>query len=230
MNHSFDSFAAAYDEALHQGLRITGGDRSTYAKYRVGEFKNIVAKYKQNDHFSILDFGCGDGATSLLLSKAFNADVIGVDLSKRSIEMAIKNSNTFNNHVRFIPFDDFKSVPAFDLAYCNGVYHHIPLEERGKITNRIYDSLRPGGLFAVFENNPWNPGTRLVMSRIPFDRDAIVVTPPEMKRVLIQSGFHILTTKFLFFIPPFTGPLFTLDRYCRWFPLGGQYLIIGQKS
>ena len=37
--------------------------------------------------------------------------------------------------------------------------------------------LRPNGIFALWENNPWNPGTRLVMRRIPFDRDASLLTP-----------------------------------------------------
>ena len=47
---------------------------------------------------------------------------------------------------------------------------------------------RPAGYFALFENNPWNPGARLVMRRIPFDRDAIMLSPRHAARMLILSG------------------------------------------
>jgi len=56
----------------------------------------------------------------------------------------------------------------------------------------ILGALKPGGLFAFWENNPWNPGTRIVMSRIPFDRDAEIISPPAAKRLLRRAGFSIL--------------------------------------
>ena len=40
----------------------------------------------------------------------------------------------------------------------------------------VRQGLRPGGVFALWENNPWNPGTRLVMRRIPFDRNAVLLS------------------------------------------------------
>lgn len=49
------------------------------------------------------------------------------------------------------------------------------------VVDLVRRSLRPGGVFAFWEINPWNPGTRHVMSRIPFDRDAIMLTPPEAR-------------------------------------------------
>ena len=61
-----------------------------------------------------------------------------------------------------------------DLAYSNGTFHHIPPAKRMDALGFIFQRLKPGGIFALWENNPWNPGTRWVIeSRIPFDRDAI---------------------------------------------------------
>jgi hypothetical protein len=40
------------------------------------------------------------------------------------------------------------------------------------------------GMLALFENNPWNPGARMVMARIPFDRDAVTLSPIEARRML----------------------------------------------
>ena len=64
----------------------------------------------------------------------------------------------------------------------------------------VLRSLRPGGLFAFWENNPWNPGTRYVMSRIPFDRDAITLSPLEARQLLRVGGFEILRTDFLVYL------------------------------
>src|SRR5437870_1900508 len=64
-------------------------------------------------------------------------------------------------------FSDRAIEASFDLCYCNGVFHHIPPHERLGAARLIFRSLARGGHFALFENNPLNPGTRMVMRRIP---------------------------------------------------------------
>ena len=91
----------------------------------------------------------------------------------------------------------------------------------------IRRALKPGGLFAFWENNPWNPGTRYVMSRIPFDRDAITLTPPEAWRLLQGCGFEILRTDFLFVFPRFLGWLRRLEPRMSSLPCGAQYMVLG---
>src|SRR5437868_6650765 len=56
-------------------------------------------------------------------------------------------------------------------------------------------------LWAFGENNSWNPETRYIMHRIPFDRDAIPLTPPDARQLLQVGGFEILRTDFLFLFP-----------------------------
>ena len=67
------------------------------------------------------------------------------------------------------------------------------------------------------------------MSRIPFDRDAVTITPPEGRRLLREVGFEILTTAFVFFFPRTLGWFRPLERHLTSFPLGAQYLILAQK-
>ena len=67
------------------------------------------------------------------------------------------------------------------------------------------------------------------MSRIPFDRDAIPLTPYEARHLLQAGGFEALRTDFLFIFP----------RMLRWFrgiepllsklPLGAQYQVLCRK-
>ena len=59
-----------------------------------------------------------------------------------------------------------------DLVYCNGIFHQIPVAERMAAVDYIQCCLRPGGMFALW---PWNSGTRYVMSRCTFDRNAIPI-------------------------------------------------------
>jgi SAM-dependent methyltransferase len=124
---------------------------------------------------------------------------------------------------------DYKPSQSLDLAFCNGVFHHIPLADRAHCVQYIKDSLRPGGLFALFENNPWNPGTRLVMSRIPFDKDAITLSPPTARQLLRASGFQILRTDSLFYFPRLLKFLRPAEKLLHKLPLGAQYLVVAQK-
>jgi hypothetical protein len=89
--------------------------------------------------------------------------------------------------------------------------------------------LRPGAIFAFWENNPWNPGTRYVMRRVPFDRDAVTLSPPEARRWLRSAGFEILRTDFLFIFPRPLRWLRRLEPILSRAPLGGQYQVLCRK-
>ena len=109
-----------------------------------------------------------------------------------------------------------------NLAFCNGVFHHIPPAQRPGALDYIRRSLKPGGLFALWENNPWNPGTRYVMSRIPFDSDAILVWPRQARALLRTAGFDILRTDFLFVFPRALRSLRGFEASLSRLPLGAQ--------
>ena len=60
------------------------------------------------------------------------------------------------------------------------------------------------------------------MHRIPFDRDAIPLTPPEARRLLQAGGFEILRTDFLFLFPRMLKWLRGLETLLVRWPLGAQ--------
>src|SRR5262249_5155232 len=142
---------------------------------------------------SILDFGCGTGGTSAFLAETFPAsEVVGVDTSEDALAHA--SAQHGSRRVHFLPIPEFGDRAEFDLCYVNGVFHHIEPKDRRAAFELIRRHLRPGGCFALFENNPWNPGTRMVMARIPFDRDAKPLSPFEARRSVSQAGFDVLQT------------------------------------
>jgi SAM-dependent methyltransferase len=152
--------------------------------------------------------------------------VIGVDTSTEEIALARSQAES---GLAFATISEFNPGADADVAYCNGVFHHIPLSERARAIETIRDSLRPGGIFSFWENNPWNPGTRLVMSRIPFDRDAILVSAREARRLARAGGFEVLGTHFLFVFPKMFRALRKLEPALASLPLGAQYQVLCRK-
>ena len=110
--------------------------------------------------------------------------------------------------------------------FCNGEFHHIPPGERASAAGFIHRALRPGGMPAFWENNPWNLGTRYVMSRIPFDRDAIPLSPPEARHLLGECGLEIIRIDFLFLFPRCLDMFRFMEPSLSRFPLGAQYQIL----
>ena len=226
-NPEFDRYADDYDRALQQGLSVSGESKDYFAEGRVAWLGGCLAK-RSFAPGRILDFGCGTGSsTPHLLTLPQAESVTGVEVSPQSIKVAEKTHGSAR--ARFYLSSEFLPVGHIDLAFCNGVFHHIPLSERIGAVTYVRDCLRPGGCFALWENNPWNPGTRYVMSRIPFDQDAITLSCLETQRLLRAGGFEVLRTDFLFIFPralKFLRPLESL--LTRW-PLGAQYQVLARR-
>jgi SAM-dependent methyltransferase len=223
----FDDYAENYDAALNRGLSATGEAKDYFARGRVQWLFHRLRQLSEQPRF-VMDYGCGDGSSSQLLLEILKAEsVVGADTSGRSLDLA--RATRGGEHSRFVDLTEYEPHEAQDLVYCNGVFHHIPPAERPAVMNYIWRSLRPGGLFALWENNPWNPGTRYVMSRIPFDREAITLSPPEATALLRKGGFQVLQTDYLFLFPKFLKFLRWIEPLLSPIPLGGQYQVLTRK-
>jgi SAM-dependent methyltransferase len=208
---AFDEYAKNYDEALEQGIAVSGEDKNYFAKGRIAWLAGCLKELGESPA-QVMDYGCGTGTATPFFFELIGArSVIGAEISTKAIEIA---TQTYASEcTQFFLFDDYLPDEKMDLVFCNGVFHHIPPAQRASAVNYIYRSIKPGGLFAFWENNPWNPGTRYVMSRIPFDRDAITLTPPEARGLLTDGGFEVLRTDFQFIFPRSLGWFRTLEPY-----------------
>lgn len=225
---SFDEYAASYDYALSKGLAVTGEDKNYYARRRIQWLRGCLDRLRlRSGH--VIEFGCGtETNVPYLIELADAASVIGIDASERSLVVAQKRFGS--QKVRFFGPREYRPDDQADLVFCNGVFHHIPPADRGAAVEYLYRCLKPGGLFALWENNPWNPGTRFVMNRIPFDADAIKLNPREAQRLVRRAGFEILRTDFLFIFPRLLRWLRPMEPLVSQLPLGGQYEILSRKS
>ncbi len=224
----FDAYAAEYDAALQKGISVSGEGKDYFARGRILWLSKLLGALSEKPR-SVLDFGCGTGTATAFLKEILRPDsILGVDVSVKSLEVA--RQTHVDSETRFFSLDEYEPDGAFDLAFCNGVFHHVPVKERAAAIDYLWRSLRPGGIFAFWENNPWNPGARIVMSRIPFDRDAIMVSPIEARRLLRLGGFEIIRTDFQFIFPRALAGLRGLERVMCRMPFGAQYQVLCRKT
>lgn len=225
----FDHHAREYDEQLGEGLKATGEDKEFFARGRVRFLADVLRVLKAKTGF-ILDFGCGTGGSFEPLDCAFSPQsMTGFDPSEKSLEVAAKLP-------RGVAARSFVSDPAglepssFDLAFTNGVFHHIPPAERPGALRLIHAALREGGLLAFWENNRWNPIVHYLMSKVAFDRDARMLFPFQARALLRGAGFEIVGSWSCFIFPASLAFLRPLERLLTRLPLGGQYLVLARKA
>lgn len=224
----FDRYAEEYDAALAQGLAVSGEDKNYFARGRIAFLAARLAQMACEAPRAVLDFGCGTGsATPFLLALLRAESVLGVDVSPASLAVARRDFGS--DRARFLRPAEAPPSGGVDLAFCNGVFHHIPTGERSAAVRYVAESLRSGGLFAFWENNPWNPGTRYVMDRCPFDGDAVTLSPPQARALLRAGGLELVRTDFLFLFPRLLSALRPLEPPLSRLPLGAQYQILCRK-
>jgi SAM-dependent methyltransferase len=230
MKHSseFDHYATDYGGNLSRWVALTGESIEFYAHSRI---KWVAEQLDQRGvkPRSILDFGCGVGIATPHILEFFGNEVqlTGVDVSLDSLESAKIKYPAQN--VTFHTLQDYSPNSSKDLVYCNGVFHHIPLDERKAAVEYVFNSLRPGGIFALWENNPWNPITKYNMSHAKIDQNAIPLNPIYTRRLVISRGFTVLKVRFHFIFPAFLRFFRPLESIFSVFPIGAQYVVFCQK-
>jgi SAM-dependent methyltransferase len=223
-----EGIANQYDNELARGLSLSGEDRAYFAAGRL-KWLGVRLRKIGCTPDTVMDFGCGAGSTVPHIIRELGAGtVVGIDVSESLLEQAVRQYGS--ESVRFVLRENHAPTASVDLAYCNGVFHHIDMGHRTAAARYIHDSLRPGGYFSFWENNPWNPGTRLVMSRIAFDREAVPLSSSQARVMLREAGFDVVRTDFLFVFPRPLALFRWLEPCLVRFPLGAQYQVLCRKG
>ena len=103
----------------------------------------------------ILDFGCGGGASTVILAKLFpEAEVIGVELMEDKLQMGRARAVHHGlKNVQFLASPDGSHLPrdlgTFDFAYLFAVYEHLLPDERPVIMKLVWEHLKPAGIVFI---------------------------------------------------------------------------------
>ncbi|MBU6267155.1 MAG: methyltransferase domain-containing protein [Sphingomonadales bacterium] len=223
----FDAVAADYAAQHARSIRLSGEDTGYFARYKI-DLARALADRRGVAVRSILDFGAGIGNSLRPLRARFpDAAITCLDVSQASLEQCRRLAS---GAVDFQCYDGETLPPrgGFDLVFTACVFHHIPAAQHVALLRQIRERLAPGGLFVLFEHNPWNPLTRHAVRHCPFDANAVLIAAPEMRRRLRAAGFAAVEQRYTLFFP---GPLRALRRMepaLAGVPLGAQYLLAAQ--
>lgn len=176
----------------------------------------------------VLDFGCGTGEIAAgLAADPQIVQVVGADESLGMIREARKRDRKISAKIRWVCLRKAKlDLRKFDWIISINTFHHIPPSRRLAVARRLAGSLLPGGALSILEHNPWNPLTRWIVSRCPFDRGVKLLPVTEAKD-LLRLGKGPVQVLYSGFCPP---PLFGAELIEGLFsslPWSAQYLASG---
>ena len=218
---NFDEYVQEYEKLLNKNLSFFSKDDSYFCRYKA----ELLKKYSYVNPKKILEFGAGIGRNIPYVKNIYpDAEIYAYDVSQKSLDY-LSSKYPYAKIVR--DFSGFEE--SFDMVFCSVVYHHVPAEERDKATKDIYKSLKKNGELFVFEHNPINPVTRKLVERCPYDEDAVLISPKEMKNMASNAGFSDFSVKYYLYFPPVLKISF-LEKFLYWLPLGGQYMLKAVKS
>lgn len=201
--------------------------------------------YSQNYFCSLknkkcLDIGCGTGETTELLAKHFQI-VIGLDYSQTMLRHAynkIFGSSFVASDAAKIPFKD----SSFDAVVVFNMLHHVNSKETlHAIIAESRRVLQKDGVLAIVEINPLNPISRNVINTCEIDEGVFLdgfnknlfpttLFSSQCKSLLANGLFKVMSTSFLIFFPQWLKIFQPIEKLLHKIPLGGLYMIIGEKQ
>lgn len=225
----FDSYAEAYREHVAKALPPGVGEVDRFARVKVWHLvRAIDSVFPERRDVQILDAGCGIGLTDRYLKSTF-PNITGFDVSPKSVEFAAQANPELSyccDPTGRLPFEDGQ----FDVVFAICVVHHVPPAEWLNFFRQLHRVLKPGGLLAIYEHNPWNPATQWVVSRCEFDRDALLLSSAKCRALAAEAGFSAPRVRNLLFLP------LENELWCSWesrlfsrLPIGAQYEFTARK-
>ena len=120
-------------------------------------------------------------------------------------------------------------TPKYDLIFASVVFHHIPHADHAVLIEKLSSLLNQSGRLVIWEHNPINPLTQKIVKECIFDQDAILVPSTDIKNHFHRASLSKIQIIYTTFFPKFLSALNFMDPYLGWLPLGGQYVIIGER-
>lgn len=215
----FSKYAESYDAHLEASLPGRSEDLGFFAHYKA----ELAARRLGNAGVqSVLDFGCGPGRGLPFIADQFpQAEIWAYDPSEACAGEASRQLPTAKVVSRS------KDIPGghFDCVFLCNVLHHVPKPTRADELRRCRDALNARGSLFVFEHNPFNPLTRWVFERCPFDRDAEMLRLSATRSLGEEAGLQVVNAGYCLFVPSAFAGIYRLEDFLGWLPIGAQYYV-----
>lgn len=215
----FDQYAEQYDRLLGETIPEGLNEDGYFAEYKIAL---MAARLGQDKPKRILDFGCGAGRSLPYLEQYFpDTELWGYDVSPASLKVAEQRVP------RAKLFSDWSTIAEtrFDAIVAANVFHHIPPDQRQQALSRCQHALTDHGQMFLFEHNPFNPATRWIFERCPFDADAEMLSLKTALDLAKRAGFSSTQQGYTLFFPRPLAFLRGLEPLLKHVPLGAQYYV-----
>ncbi len=173
-----------------------------YIKYALLSYFDL-----QNfDDKVLLDFGCGCGASTMILKRLLpNTQIIAVELLEEFLEIAKLRSNYYGfDRLSFIVSPESECLPdsigEFDYVLLNGVYEHLLPNERNILLPIIWKRLKSNGVLFINDTpHRYSPiethTTGLPMINYLSDQATLHLTRRVSKRIASDEKWETLLRK-----------------------------------
>jgi SAM-dependent methyltransferase len=215
--------AERYELQVERAIGFAGREHAFYLEAKARALLDLVdRRLRDGAPIRALDVGCGNGGFDSMLDPL--EELHGVDVSPEIVAAAAERVP----RVRFevadgtrLPFAD----DTYDLTFTVCTLHHVEPAHRVAFVRELARVTRAGGLVVVFEHNPLNPLTRLVVRRVPFDEGVVLVGRRSLRGLARAAGLTVEETRYVLFFPWARAPFPQLERWLAPLPAGAQYFV-----
>lgn len=130
-----------------------------------GSFLQVLGEYSPEIVKDVLDIGCSVGISTLALHRYLNqrqeepVRTVGLDLSPYMLAVAKTNDaeGEIDEWIHGKAEETSFADNSFDVVTLQFVTHELPNQATREIFQEVQRILRPGGCFALVDNNPASP-------------------------------------------------------------------------
>ena len=216
----FDGLSEEYETTVRQGTGVVAGNDDYLCRYKVEIAKEICP-----DAAKIMDFGAGIGLSQKYLHEQFpKSTYFATDTSKQSLNLLKKRyPNVTVKETQKVFNEDLNT---YDLIFVSCVFHHIEPKSRGQVLCSLVKCLKHQGSLIIFEHNPYNPLTQLVVKTSPIDKGVKLLKMSELLQMGNQLENVSCNGAYTVFFPSFMKKLRKLEKSkLKHVKLGAQYYV-----
>lgn len=192
-------YHALWGEHLHHGYWIRGDETKERAQIQLIEHLAQIARIRPGS--TVLDVGCGFGASSIYLSKNYKAEATGITISPVQVDMANKAAAMEQVSARFLLMDAeaMNFDECFDVIWSVESISHY--QDKGKFFASVARLLTSDGTVAIID---WFKKESLTEGQYkefihPIEKGMLVElqTMEDYETLLSSNRLHIVKSEIL---------------------------------